>query len=84
MLGKTVVNIELKIMKDQPLPAITICIPHFLSITKLTNSSRKNENFQNIFDAYMNLVNQTQNANETSWKSLKSNLNDFQLVSFAF
>ena len=28
MLGKTVVNIEVKRLESQPLPAITVCIPH--------------------------------------------------------
>ena len=46
MLGKTIVNIELKIMKEQPLPAITICILAPLSLKKLSNSSRKNLNFE--------------------------------------
>ena len=35
MLGKTVVNFEVKRLKSQPLPAITICIPRILSISKL-------------------------------------------------
>ena len=30
MLGKTVVNIDVKLLESQPLPAITVCIEHSL------------------------------------------------------
>ena len=72
--GKTVVNIEVKMLKEQPLPAITICIPALLSIQKLSKSSRKNGNFEKLFDTYKNLVEQTRDV--TSWNDLYLNIND--------
>ena len=74
MLGKTVVNIEVKIMKDQPLPALTICIPAFFSLPKLSKSSRWNKTHDGLLYDYMNLVNQSLYGNETTWLSLKSNM----------
>ena len=50
MLGKTVVNIE---VKPQPLPAITVCVPGILSIEKL---SKFNAFDQKIYQDYMRLV----------------------------
>ena len=75
MLGKTVVNIDLKIMKEKPLPAITICTSSFFSITKLSKSSRWNETFNQSLDNYNNLFKQIRKANDTNWKTLEGNMN---------
>src|ERR1700761_2418110 len=55
MLGKTVVNIEVKRLESQPLPAITVCIPHRYQMSKLSELSETNKN---LYQDYMNLVNQ--------------------------
>ena len=55
MLGKTVVNIDVKRLKSQPLPAITVCIPRLLSIQKLSKLSEYN---QVIYQDYMKLINE--------------------------
>ena len=52
-LGKTVVNIELKRLKSQPLPAITVCLwNHFISISKLSKLNKFNKKF---YQDYINL-----------------------------
>ena len=40
MLGKTVVNVEVKSLTSETLPAITICVPAFLSMSKLSESNQ--------------------------------------------
>ena len=52
MLGKTVVNVEVKRLNSQPMPSITICIPTFFSISKL---SKLNEFNQSLYQEYMKL-----------------------------
>ena len=66
MLGKTVVNLEVKMMKDQPLPAITIYIPALISIAKLSNSSRLNENSKQLSEDYMKYIEQSKTPNKTT------------------
>ena len=56
MLGKTVVNIEVKRLKSQPLPAITVCIPALFSISKLSNL---NENKRELYQNYELLINES-------------------------
>ena len=56
MLGKTVVNIEVKRLTAQPLPAITVCLwNRFLSISKL---SKLNEFNKELYQEYIDLVEQ--------------------------
>ena len=70
MLGKTVVNLELKLLKDQPLPAITICIPYVLSISNLTKLNNFNPEY---YQDYINLVKES-NINKTFKEIGKRNL----------
>src|SRR5690349_13697298 len=56
MLGKTVVNIDVKRLESQQLPAITICIPHRFQLSKLSELSETNKI---LYQDYMNLLNQT-------------------------
>ena len=56
MLGKTVVNIEVKRLESQPLPAITVCIPHRFELSKLSELSETNKI---LYQDYMRLVNQS-------------------------
>ena len=56
MLGKTVVNIEVKRLESQPLPAITVCIPHRFELSKLSELNKTNKI---LYQDYMNLVNQS-------------------------
>ena len=63
-------------MKQQPLPAITICIPALLSIAKLSNSSKLNENSKQILKDYMKYVEQSKTANKTTWTTLENDLVD--------
>ena len=56
MLGKTVVNIDVKRLRAQPLPAITVCVETSLSITKL---SKLNENNQLLYQDYMKVLNES-------------------------
>src|SRR5690349_13431117 len=72
MLGKTVVNIEVKRLKAQPLPAITVCIPALLSISKLSNLS---EFEQGQYQDYIKLVNKS-NSSETFTEELKQTMKD--------
>ena len=58
MLGKTVINIEVKRLITQPLPAITFCIPTLLSILKLSKL------YQRFYQDYKQLLNITK-ANNT-------------------
>ena len=80
MLGKTVVNLEVKLPKKQPPPAITICIPEQISLTKLSKSSKFNEKLKSKHDDYMKSYRQSRNldrnsnVNETTWKELKQRL----------
>ena len=78
MLGKTVVNIEVKILKDQPLPAITIFNPALISIQKLLKlkSPRWNKSFNGLIHDYTNFFIQilNSNANDTTLKSLESKM----------
>ena len=53
MLGKTVVNLEVKLLNNQPLPAITICIPYVLSISNLPKLKNFNPKF---YQDYIDLV----------------------------
>ena len=76
MLGETVVNIEVKIMKDLRLPTFTVCIPALFSIPKLSKSSRWNKTLDGLLDEYMNLVEKSGKANETTWSTLESNMNE--------
>ena len=55
MLGKTVVNIELKRLTSQPLPAITVCIPFFYSVQKLAKLN------QGYYQYYMKVWNEGRN-----------------------
>ena len=49
MLGKTVVNIEVKRLKAQPLPAITVCIPALIRVSESIN--------KDAYQVYMKLLN---------------------------
>ena len=73
MLGKTVVNIEMKRIESQPLPAITIFIPHIISIEKLPKFSNFN---QKSYQDYINLVNES-NKNKTITDKVRADLNRF-------
>ena len=75
MLGKTVVNIEVKRVKDQPLPAITVCIPAILSMTKLSNLSEFN---RRIYQDYIELITEAKN-NGTFTDELKQTLRNIYL-----
>ena len=79
MLGKTVVNIELKQLMSQPLPAITVCIPaRLLSISKLVNLNGLN---QQLYQEYINLF-QEGVANKSFTKTMKVKLcNIYQKIS---
>ena len=76
MLGKTVVNLDVKILKDQKLPAITICIPAQISLTKLSESPKYHGQFKQSLNVYKKLLNQSHSVNETTWALFKSNLWD--------
>ena len=72
MLGKTIVNLEVKLLKNQPLPAITLCVPHLLSIPKLEKLTSFS---QNLIQDYNNLLNQCYtNKSFPEWS--KKRLND--------
>ena len=47
--GKTVVNINIGREDNETLPAITICLPHFFSIDKI---SRKFTNLEELYKNY--------------------------------
>ena len=70
MLGKTVVNIEVKRLVSQPLPAITVCIPYRFELSKLSELS---ENNKNSYQDYMRLVNQNI-VNRTFTEGVKKKL----------
>ena len=55
MLGKTAVNIDVKVLIGQTLSAITVCIPAFISIPKISNSNDFN---QSHYQDYFKLVNE--------------------------
>ena len=55
IIGKTMVNIEVKRLIVQPLPAITLCIPALFSMSKL---SKLNNNDKMLYENYTRLVNQ--------------------------
>ena len=75
MLGKTVVNIEVKRLKDQTLPAITVCIAYrdyiLLSLSKLRKLTMFNQEY---YQDYMNLYKESY-ANKTFIKEVKNRLN---------
>ena len=56
ILGKTVVNIEVKRLIVQPLPAITVCIPALFSMSKL---SELNNIDKILYENYTILVKQS-------------------------
>ena len=70
MLGKTVVNIEIKRLVAQTLPAITICIPALITISKLKQLNGFNEEF---YQDYMKLLNEIY-ANQTLFEYKKWSL----------
>ena len=70
MLGKTVVNIEVKRFTAQPLPAITVCIPPRYDISKISKLSEKNKG---LYQDYMKMVN-IGKSNRTFPKELKQGL----------
>ena len=70
MLGKTVVNIEVKRLKSQQLPAITVCIPTLFSISKL---SKLNEINKKLYQDYMKLIDEGE-TNRNFSDSLKQEL----------
>ena len=74
MLGKTVVNLEVKILKDQPLPAITICIQAQISLIKVYESSKYRGQFDELLNNYKKLLNQSRPVNETTWQLFKFHL----------
>ena len=78
MLGKTVVNIEVKRLKAQTLPAITVCIPALFSMSKL---SELNENNRKLYQ-YLELVNSTTNSTKEG-ESLKLCIKKFLKVNLA-
>ena len=59
ILGKTVVNIEMKRLEFQPLPPITVCIPNRFQMSKLSELSETNKI---LYQDYRNLVNQSINS----------------------
>src|ERR1700759_2111128 len=75
MLGKTVVNIEVKRLEAQPLPAITICIPAVISISKLSNLS---EFDQRLYQDYMILLDEG-NKNQTFTEEMMKTMIDIYL-----
>ena len=71
MLGKTVLNIEVKRLKAQTLPAITVCIPPF-SISKLSVLS---ETSKALYQEYKKIINKglaDVNFTQEQKKNLKS------------
>ena len=70
MLGKTVVNIDVKRLESQPLPAITVCIPHRYQMSKLSELSETNKI---LYQDYMRLYNQSI-ENRTFTKDVKLRL----------
>ena len=70
MLGKTVVNIDVKRLKAQPLPAITVCIPALLSISKLSKWNEQNKGFH---QNHMKIVEEI-TANKTIKEKLRKDL----------
>src|ERR1700744_4709516 len=72
MLGKTVVNIEVKRLESQPLPAITVCIPHRYQMSKLSELSETNKI---LYQDYMNLIYQNISSNNPLIKDVMGKLN---------
>ena len=70
MLGKTVVNIEMKRLEFQPLPAITVCIPYRFELSKLSELSETNKI---LYQDYMSLINQSID-NKTFTEDVKKRL----------
>ena len=71
ILGKTVVNIEVKRLKTQPFPAITVCVAAPVSVLKLSyfNNSRNIK----LHHDYMKLLNDSK-ANRNFTDDVKVNL----------
>ena len=85
MLSKTVVNLEVKRLKNQPLPAITVCIP--VSLISISNLPKLDNFNQEFYQDYINLVNQSVirnpdsehiiiNINKTFTEKVKPRLNE--------
>ena len=50
--GKTIVSLELKPKQIDTIPAVTVCLPHFYSLEKI---SRANDELAQIYSEYLNL-----------------------------
>ena len=74
MLGKTVVNLEVKLLKNQPLRAITVCIPD--SLISISNLPKLDNFDQEFYQDYINLVNQSviRNPNFNTNKTFRENV----------
>ena len=70
MLGKTVVNIEVKQLKSQPLPATTVCIQTIVSISNLKELY---EFAEQLIHKYMNIINGSL-TNDQFTEEMKQNL----------
>src|ERR1700761_6473156 len=53
MSGKTVVNVSVGRIQNQTLPAITICLPYYLSMSR---ASKYSSEFKKKFGTYFNLI----------------------------
>ena len=77
LLGKTIVSLQVKILEEESLPAITICIESWLSmdqISKLTNYSTKYKNYLRIYEDFINITTTMPTDSEENITRLKSDI----------
>ena len=68
MIGKTIVNIEVKRLKSQSLPGITVCIPALFSMPRLSELNNNNELYENYTRLLNESIAKRTNANEAKEK----------------
>ena len=81
MLGKTVVNIEVKRLTAQTLPAITVCIPALLDISKLKQFKDFNQQFYQDYIELANIIEKT-SVNQTAYEDNRVKLSGLYSKNF--
>jgi hypothetical protein len=75
MLANTVVNIEVKRLTAQSLPAITICNPSYLSMSKLSEFNKIDQGSYQAYSTFTSMLsNSSIRVNDTTIKTIKGYL----------
>ena len=82
LMGKTVISLDVVLLEEEPLPAVTVCTPNWLSMNKLSNSSEYYELYKKYNQSYQEYIEMMDNGqNEpASYENLTLLLNHIDTI----